>query len=88
MAAPTSVASATTAGGVQLLAVNSSRKAFVIENSDANRLHVLLGSGTCSTTAYSFSLAENENACIQGYTGEVKGIWAADGSGSALMSEY
>lgn len=88
MAAPTSVASVTTAGGVQLLAPNSQRKGFVVENSDANRLHVLLGSGTASTTAYSFSLAQNENAFVPNYTGEVKGIWAADGSGSAFLSEF
>lgn len=88
MAAPISVASVTTAGGVQLLAPNSSRKGMVIENSDANRLHVLLGSGAASATAFSFSLAQNENAHLMNYTGEVKGIWAADGAGSALISEY
>lgn len=84
--AVTKVASGTTA--VQLLAANPQRRGFVIENSDANRLHVYLGSGTASTTDFSFSLAQNENAERTNFTGEVRGIWAADGSGYAHITEY
>ena len=82
-----SVASVTTAGGVQLLAANGYRKGVTIENSDANRLHIRFGSGTVSTTSYSASLAQNENLYLPGFTGEIVGIWAADGSGSALVTE-
>jgi hypothetical protein len=60
----------------------------MIENTDANRLHVLLNSGTASTTAYSFSLATNANMIVEGYTGQVVGIWAADGAGAAMLTEY
>lgn len=58
---------------------------FVIENTDANRLHVLLEDGTASTTNFSFSLAQNENAQIH-YQGKVVGIWAADGTGAAKIT--
>ena len=83
----TVVASATTAGGVTLASENASRGGLIIENSDANRLHVLLDGGSASTSNFSFSLAQNQNAFIPGYTGVVKGIWAADGSGSAFVTE-
>jgi hypothetical protein len=69
-----------------LLSNDPYRQGFVIENSDANRLYVLLDSGTASATNYSFSLAQNENARINGYKGAVTGIWASDGSGSALIT--
>ena len=49
--------------------------------------HVLLHSGTASATNFSFSLAQNENAEITAYRGVVKGIWAGDGSGAALLTE-
>jgi hypothetical protein len=84
--ANSSVSSSTTSA--QLLAANAQRGAFVIENSDANRLYVLVNSGTASSTNYSFSLAQNENALVPGYTGQVMGIWAGDGAGAALITEY
>lgn len=82
----TAVASTTTS--TTLLAAGL-RRAVLIENSDANRLHVLLDDGTASTTNFSFSLAQNENASVpESYTGPIKGIWAADGSGSAHITSY
>lgn len=84
----TAVASVTTAGGVQLLAANAQRKGFVIENSDTNRLHIRLSSGSVSATDYSVSLATNEKYSLAGYNGQIMGIWAADGSGSAHITEY
>jgi hypothetical protein len=87
--AVTAVASATSS--TSLVAGNTSRKGLVIENSDANRLYVLLGAGTASATNYSFSLAQNENAGVYGiadYTGEVNGIWAGDGSGYAMVTVW
>lgn len=83
--AVTKVASATTAGGVLLLAAGSHSK-VIIENSDANRLHVQLADATTSTADFSFSLAQNEKVEIAGYPGVIKGIWAADGSGSAHVT--
>jgi hypothetical protein len=68
--------------------VNSSRGGLVIENDDANRLYVLLGPGTVSSTNRSFSLAQNENAFLPNCTDKVSLIWAADGSGNAYITEY
>lgn len=82
--AVTAVASA--ASNTSLLAP-SSRSKVIIENSDANRLYVLLDEGTASATNFSFSLAQNENAEVLNYRGAIKGIWAADGSGSAHITE-
>jgi hypothetical protein len=87
--AVTAVASSATSGS--LVAGNTSRRGLVIENSDANRLYVLLGPGTASATNYSFSLAQNENSGIYGigdYTGDVTGVWAGDGSGYAMVSVW
>lgn len=84
MPAPTIVASA--AASTTLLAAGS-RAVVIIENTDANRLHILLDSGTASTTNYSFSLAQNEKFELRNYRGIIKGIWAADGAGSAFITE-
>ena len=87
MATQTAVASAATS--TALLASGSRRVRIIIENSDANRLHVLLGGGTATTTtAYSFSLAQYEKATIDTYGGAISGIWAADGAGHALVTVY
>jgi hypothetical protein len=85
--AQSAVASGTSS--VRLLSARAGRQGFVIENSDANRLYVLLGSGTAtSTTAYSFSLAQNETSALLTYSGDVFGIWSADGAGNALITEW
>lgn len=87
--AVTKVASATTAGGVQVLAPNAQRKGFTLENSDANRCRVYLGSGTVSATDFSFTLAQNENSGERvHYTGEVRALWDADGSGYLHVTEW
>ena len=84
------VASTTTS--TTLLAAHDSnlarRNAVVVQNDDANRLYVLLGTGTASSTNYSFSLAQNENALLPDYQGALTGIWAADGSGNAQVTAY
>ena len=82
----TAVASA--ASNTQLLAPDTGRRSVIICNDDANRLYVLLDGGTASTTNYSFSLAQHENARLEGNEaqGEIRGIWAADGSGNALLT--
>ena len=59
----------------------------IIANDDANRLYVLLASGTASATNYTFSLAQHEYAHIREYRGVIKGIWAGDGSGNAYVTE-
>jgi capsular polysaccharide biosynthesis protein len=84
MAVPTKTDSVTTANGVVLATVT---KPFIIENTDANRLHVLLDNGNASATNFSFSLAQNEKFEVRTYKGVVKGIWAGDGAGSAFVTE-
>ena len=80
----TAVPSAATS--TALLANDPYRKSFVMENSDANRLYVLLDSGAASSSNYSFSLAQYESVQIDGYKGEIYGIWASDGSGHAMIT--
>jgi hypothetical protein len=80
---------ASTNSSTTLIASNSSRKGLLIVNTDANILYVDLSGGTAATTRYSRALVQNEQwevpfAC----TGAVTGIWAADGSGSALVTEF
>lgn len=79
---------ASSAASTSLLAADSARKSVLIENSDANRLHILLDGGTASTSNYSFSLAQYENARLADSEaqGVIVGIWAADGSGSAQIT--
>ena len=83
----TITASVTTANGV-VLASAGARNRVIIENTDTNRLHILLGSGNASVTNFNFSLAANEKFELKGYDGVIKGIWAADGTGSAFVSEF
>ena len=82
----TVVASATSS--TQLLPADSSRSSVIISNDDANRLFVLLDDAVVSTTSYSFSLGQYENARIAGAEAQsrIMGIWAADGSGNAYLT--
>lgn len=80
------IASSTTAA--EFAAVDGGRKGFTIENSDANRLYVLLGQGTASSSNYSFSLAQNENMGLSDCRERISGVWAVDGSGFAMVTTY
>lgn len=86
MAAPTVTASGT--ASVTICAANPARSKLIVENTDANRLYVLLDSGTASATNFTFSLAQNERYVVSGYTDTVKGLWAGDGAGAAYATEY
>lgn len=82
----TSVSSSTSAA--QLVAEDGNRAGLMVTNTDANALYVLLDSGTASATNHSISLATNETFSVSGYTGEVRGVWAADGAGVALVTTW
>lgn len=85
--AVTPVASTTTS--TSLLGADSGRGGLIVSNDDANRLYVLLDSGTASVSNYSFYLDTGEASVpIVGYTGEVTGVWAADGTGSARLTTW
>lgn len=86
MAALVSTASGTSS--VKVLDPNASRNGLVFENTDSNKAYVLLGSGTASSSNYSFSLAQDANASVMGFKGEVNVIWAGDGSGALKTTAY
>lgn len=70
-----------------LLAANNARQWCSIANDDANDLYILLGSGTASATNYSAKIVTGEYITISRFTGAITGIWAADGSGAARITE-
>jgi len=83
----TSVASGV--ASVTLLAANANRKGASGVNTDANMLYVLCAAGTASATNFTIPVASMGYFEIPfGYTGIVSGIWAADGTGLSLMTEY
>lgn len=72
-----------------LLAANPDRKGFSIFNDSTQILYVKLGAAA-TTTDFSFRITpqgyyESSTLC---YTGIITGIWAANGSGAARLSEY
>lgn len=87
-ATASSVASAATS--TSILASNVNRKGARILNSDANALYLnLAGAAAVILTASHVKLAEGESFDVPaGYTGEIRGIWAADGSGAANVVEF
>ena len=86
-AAVTTVNSGT--GSTTLLAANSNRKGATIENTDANVLYVDCAGDTASSTNFTKSLDSDEYWEVPfGFTGKITGIWAGDGSGKAVVTEF
>lgn len=82
-----SVASGITS--VTLLAANPNRNGAVIVNTDANILYVDTSGGTASASRYSHALATGGTLEVPArYTGIITGVWAVDGTGAALVTEY
>jgi hypothetical protein len=72
---------------VTLLTANAARHAVVIYNTDANALSILIaGSGTVSTTNLSYVIPANTGFTVPSNLARerITGIWALDGTGSAL----
>lgn len=88
----TSVASAATS--TSIIAANTARKGLSVSNTDANILYLLLGGGTASATNFTVAISGATATAIgyfeapYGFTGAITGIWAVDGAGSALVTEY
>ena len=87
----TSVNSGTSS--VTILASNAARKGASISNTDANILYLDLSGGTASATSFTVALgAGNTNPTYFevpfGFSGAIPGIWAADGTGAALVTEF
>lgn len=71
-----------------LLGPDSARSSVILSHDDANRMHVILDAAAATTSSYSFSLAQYESARLFGAEarGEIRAIWAADGSGNAYLT--
>lgn len=84
----TSVASSATSA--ELLAAGSSRQMITVRNTDANTLYLLVGTGTASATNHTVALASGDYYELPHvrYAGALNGVWAADGSGAALITVY
>ncbi len=84
----TSVASLAT--NQTLLALNASRKGVILNNTDANDLYLKYGA-TATTSAGGWTYIIHAGATWEMsspiYTGIIDGIWAADGSGVAEITE-
>jgi hypothetical protein len=83
----TSVDSSASSG--TLLAANTARKGVLIVNTDVNALLVKFGA-TASASSFTVRIPGNfgqwqMEAPI--YTGIIDGIWEADGSGAAIVTE-
>jgi hypothetical protein len=55
--ATTTVSVPTTAGGISVLATNTSRKGATLYNESGSAIYVLLGAGTVSATVYTVQMA-------------------------------
>lgn len=74
---------------VTILAASATRKGATIVNTDANILYLDMTGGTAATTRYAYALAQGAILEVPfGYAGNITGIWAADGSGAALVTEF
>lgn len=73
-----------------LLASNANRKGFAIYNDSTQAVYVKYGA-TASTTSFTFKLdpySYYEYAGHSVYTGQIDGIWAANATGSARITEW
>lgn len=87
-ATTSSVASSATS--VTIAAANATRQGITIFNDDANALLIKYGA-TASATSYKVKIAGGgywERPADDRYTGIIDGIWEADGSGSARVTEW
>lgn len=88
----TSVSS--TAASQTIKAANTARLGLSISNTDANILYLLLGGGTASATNFTVAISGATATAIgyyevpYGFTGAITGIWAVDGAGAALVTEF
>jgi hypothetical protein len=85
--ATTAVASLTTLQTI--LAANTARYGATVYNDDANSLYLLLGAGTVTSSVYTVQIPGGGYYEVPyGFTGILTGLWAADGAGSARVTEF
>lgn len=73
------------ATNVTLKVSNASRREIIIQNDSSSTLYVKLGT-TATTTDYSVKLY-TDDVFRTSYTGNIDGIWSADSTGAALVTE-
>jgi hypothetical protein len=74
-----SVSSFTSTSSATIVA-SGTRKAITIYNAGAGDLYVLLGTGTASSTTYSFIVGVADLVTVASYTGAIQGIFSAAGT--------
>ena len=80
---------ASAAADTLVLAANANRQGAAITNTDENPLRLLLSTGVASATNFTVSVASGGYYEVPfGYTGQIRGIWDADGTGGALVTEF
>lgn len=77
------VASATSS--TQLVAANPSRREVVISNDSTSKLYVLIGSGTASSSNFTYVVGAGNSLTLM-TTGQITGVWAS-ANGSAAITE-
>jgi len=74
------------ASSVTLIASNGARRRVTIFNDSTAILYVLEGTGTASTTNFTYKLQQDNSVTIDDYYGDIKGIWAS-ATGNARITE-
>lgn len=69
-----------------LLSANANRKKFIIFNDSAEDLYVKYGA-TATSDDHTWLVPAGATLEEEHYTGRVDGLWAADGSGKARITE-
>lgn len=77
-----------TASDTTILAANTSRKGATFFNDSTAILYLAFANTTSSATNFSVKLQAGGYFELGGYTGIVKGIWAADASGACRVTEF
>jgi hypothetical protein len=78
-----------TATSTTILAANPNRQGATIYNDSTSILYLLLATGTASATNMSVPLAPADYYEVPTvYTGIIVGIWSADASGAARVTEF
>ena len=79
---------ASTDSSTAIIASNAGRQGLMVFNTDANILYLKYGA-TASATDFTVQIGSNVlwEMPEPVYTGAIDGIWAADGSGSAYITE-
>src|SRR3990167_1181918 len=83
------VVTASSTTSAVMLAANLLRKGMTLQNTDANALYLSYGV-LASSTAFTVKIAGNDGYFEMPspiWLGAVSGVWAADGTGSAYITE-